>query len=70
MKNKEKTIYNLKLHEGILIDPHIYITRVPGGWLYDVGEEENIFVVFVPFDDEFMKTKPIKIVKPNKEIKT
>ena len=70
---KEKTIYDLKLHEGIVIDPYIYIARVHGGWLYDMGEGGNNgdrSVIFVPFDNEFMETKPIKIVKPNKEIKT
>lgn len=81
MKNKEKTIYNLKLHEIVnLTDGHTNIMRVPGGWIYtgiheilnDSNGDDHITIskCFVPFDEEFSKQKPIELSKPNKEIKT
>lgn len=62
----ENDIYKLKLHECIKITTNnlglynIYITRVPGGWIYkydgkDVG-------VFIPFNNEFMN-KDNNIIK-------
>lgn len=46
---KEKTIYELDLHEELHKD-RFTITRVSGGWLYEslVG-----LVAFVPFSTEF-----------------
>jgi hypothetical protein len=31
---KEKTIYDLKLHERMRLDGNLEVVRVPGGWLY------------------------------------
>jgi hypothetical protein len=50
----DKSIYDLELHETIYLDgKSIYVTRVPGGWLYKFIEETNISI-FVPFNNEFM----------------
>lgn len=54
---KDKTIYNLKLHESIT-EFGICIMRVPGGWIYDCWDtEKDIFKqgIFVPFNNEFQK---------------
>jgi len=62
MSKKEKTIYDLKLHEQIKIDGvfEYYIIRVPSGWLYQCLNPSNhtMTSMFVPFDDKFMKSKP------------
>jgi len=51
-----KDIYKLKLHEQISIDTNLFVTRVPGGWLYSDRAGENLFnTVFVPFHNEFQK---------------
>ena len=58
MINKEKTIYDLELHETIRIPvDHIewHITRVASGWIYshvrlDQGQMNTIFV---PYNNEF-----------------
>lgn len=31
-----ETIYDLKLHESIKINDGLLVTRVPGGWIYDI----------------------------------
>lgn len=63
-KTKEKTIYNLRLHEtlnspikyGIRFD----ITKVSGGWIYQPinrvadGKDEYLSPCFVPYDNEFL----------------
>jgi hypothetical protein len=62
-----KTIYQLKLHETVVeqiwnkyqaqITGYLYITRVPGGWLYrraDPNKGCSDQTVFVPFNNEFM----------------
>jgi hypothetical protein len=57
MSSEQKTIYQLKLHETIQITECLYITRVPGGWLYrraDPNEGCSDQTVFVPFNNEFM----------------
>lgn len=62
----DKTIYDLELHEEIVIEPgesRIAVRRVPGGWLYIVfswvqsvsegsGWEPSTST-FVPFHNEF-----------------
>ena len=46
-KQKEKTIWNLKLHESINIEEHDdWVTRVPGGWLYRT-HNTSTFVKYV-----------------------
>lgn len=51
---EEKTMYDLKLNESMRITDYgqIYITRVPGGWIYD-----GHTACFVPYNSEF-KTWP------------
>ena len=54
--SKEKSIYDLKLHEGLAIESGIYIMRVPSGWLYDCWDFEKDRYkkgTFVPFDNSF-----------------
>ena len=48
-------IYGMNLHEVIIIDEDIYVTRVPGGWIYEFRKPQvNILeVVFVPYTNEF-----------------
>lgn len=46
-KPKEKTIWDLKLHESINIEEHDdWVTRVPGGWLYRT-HNTSTFVKYV-----------------------
>lgn len=53
-----KNIYELKLHEctwvGAINSDVFYVTRVPGGWLYDSRNDVNSFA-FVPYDNEFQE---------------
>jgi hypothetical protein len=46
-------IYKLKLHQETFTDDGIYILRVPGGWIYGIGNNN----VFVPYNNEFMETE-------------
>jgi len=54
-----KTIYDLKLHEELVLDG-MTIIRVAGGWLYRFmnGNVVNYTVetTFVPFNNEFQAT--------------
>ena len=52
---KEKTIYDLELHEDILIHNLLNVVRVPGGWMYENIRDERLSSVFVPFNNEFQK---------------
>lgn len=47
---EEKTIYDLKLHESIKVRGRLWVSRVPGGWLYEYLGSTS---VFVPYNDEF-----------------
>ena len=56
-----KTIHNLKLHET-LIEEKNRITRVAGGWIYEVGQKADETynnAVFVPYKREFNVLFPI-----------
>lgn len=48
-------IYQMELHEQIKIRVGLYITRVPGGWMY--GAFLASFEIFVPYNDEFNETE-------------
>lgn len=51
----EKDIYKMKLHEQIKTSNNLFITRVPGGWLYASPCGEDVYQEsFVPFHNEFM----------------
>lgn len=56
---EEKTIYDMKLHERMNAGD-LYVTRVPGGWIYETLEynqdSDRYFIsatTFVPFHNEF-----------------
>ena len=49
-RSTDKNIYHLTLHEYTKVD-NVYITRVPGGWVYEFDET----AVFVPFHNEFQE---------------
>jgi len=51
----EKTIYDLRLHEILRVDKSVYVTRVPGGWIYHFWDflDKMDSMVFVPLNDEF-----------------
>lgn len=59
-EKKEKTVYDLALHETLVIERpiggSIEVTRVPGGWLYamDFPGYRQSPITFVPFDNGFM----------------
>jgi hypothetical protein len=52
MEEKEKTIYQLKLHEELTLNRSISVLRVPGGWIYRFDNRDTNYV-FVPFDNGF-----------------
>ena len=57
---KEKSIYDLKLHEETGITRYLYVTRVPGGWIYTIYEFDNfVSQLFVPFNNEFQDSGEI-----------
>lgn len=57
----DKTIFDLELHERTQIDSITWVTRVPGGWIYTMYENDdevgqntvNLSTVFVPKSLEF-----------------
>ena len=56
--SEEKTIYDLELHELLLIDNTLAyvksVMRVPGGWIYSTKRNnEHEVSVFVPYSEEF-----------------
>lgn len=66
----KKTIYDLKLHETLIISSEIIdtdghantsdqlcVTRVPGGWIYRKNTSSE-HCVFVPSNNEFKQSKP------------
>ena len=57
-QEEEKKLYEMKLHECIKSDKcgGVWITRVPGGWIYMDIINETPASVFVPFNNEFMET--------------
>lgn len=52
---KEKTIYELNLHEEISINKFLHIRRVPGGWIYKWDNSTT----FIPYDTEFKNSNVI-----------
>lgn len=51
-EKKEKTIYDLELHEILNIGVAI-VLRVPGGWIYTQFKEGVTESTFVPYNEEF-----------------
>ena len=71
----KKTIYDLKLHESLLIDKFILVTRVPGGWIYilfgsvEDGIDKDPMSTFVPYSNEFKPMRPTHTSElPNNEV--
>lgn len=49
---KQKTIYELGLHESIILhEISLFIMRVPGGWIY---QPDDVQGCFVPYSEEFL----------------
>jgi hypothetical protein len=54
-------IYNMNIHEQLILDKRNTVARVPGGWIYKAfsGQEANqdflrpIGCCFVPYSEEF-----------------
>jgi hypothetical protein len=42
-------MYKLKLNQGTFVDDGVYVLRVPGGWIYGIGNNN----IFVPYNEEF-----------------
>lgn len=56
--SEDKNIYNIKLHEELIIDKFNSVMRVAGGWVYKnfgVSEDTPASLVFVPFHNGFYK---------------
>jgi len=55
MEEEAKKLYEMKLFETFQI-PSIgaWITRVPGGWIYENIFESGVSGVFISFHNEFM----------------
>lgn len=66
---KQKTIYELGLHECTPVDPSaFYVMRVPGGWLYCSQSHHAVPPVFVPYSEEFLPENLDTIPSLKKEI--
>ncbi len=55
---KETTIYDLEFHQGLEVTEHCIVTRVAGGWIYEMYSEfhEKLYsTVFVPYSAEFLQ---------------
>jgi len=53
-----KDIYQLELHETMIVDMVYNVTRVPGGWIYSRLDSGS---AFVPWDNEFKKHEDFDI---------
>ena len=54
MEDIVECLYGLKLHRSF-VDNEMRITRVPGGWIYEIprGISKRVTSQFVPYDNEF-----------------
>ena len=65
-ETKQKTIYELDLHETISVEimrgPWT-VTRVPSGWIYQNDSPSITIPVgfFVPFDNRFQWVEPLAV---------
>ena len=55
-----RSIYKIELHEEMEVGANLYVTRVPGGWIYkhtsvSINDAWNLSTVFVPFNKEFLQ---------------
>ncbi len=51
------SIYEIKLHELLILGRDLSVIRVPGGWIYTIVTDTGYNNVFVPFNNEFKETK-------------
>jgi hypothetical protein len=49
----ELNMYTLGLNESMETEEGFEITRVPGGWIYFLGDAYGKAICFVPFNSEF-----------------
>ena len=50
-----KNIYELELHESLLVRQSARVMRVPGGWIYSDHQENcGDAACFVPYSNEFL----------------
>lgn len=74
---KENTIYDLKLHEILVISSTVNssskttVLRVPGGWIYTIlnssdwpqdGKQKRETSVFIPFHTEFKPEQEFNVM--------
>jgi len=52
-----ESIYSLELHDDIEVCDDTLCMRVPGGWIYTIHAHVGVSAVFVPFNDEFLRSK-------------
>src|SRR5699024_9972075 len=67
---KEKTIYDLELHDKIYINNGQYsVTRVAGGWIYTKEEPmaDTLSSTFITYNNEFRKTIKFDVPKYKRE---
>ena len=59
-------IYSMKIHEQIEIEREydtLFITRVPGGWIYQIGSSDH--GTFVPYSNEGLQAGGPPIGNPD-----
>jgi len=56
MSAKIEEIYEMGLHDTVFLSEDMSILRVPGGWIYTFGIDDNVTSVFVPFSNEFVRS--------------
>lgn len=58
-------MYDMKLHEILVITPKLRVIRVPGGWLYErvikrLSDADNdVIHTFVPYNEEFNEQRSL-----------
>lgn len=68
-KQKEKTIYELGLHETLKVANSvggtIEVTRCPGGWVFafEYPGWRQSQIVFIPYNAEFVGINKVKVIK-------
>ncbi len=47
-KKPEKTVFDLKLHETLMVNRNVEVMKVPGGWIYNYFAPTTVASCFVP----------------------
>jgi len=50
---EKKELYEMAFHQTKKFSTGFYVTRVPGGWIYEDAETSS--AVFVPYHNEFQE---------------